>query len=250
MIKLLISGINGAMGKTMLLTVKDYDELTVVAGVDIDTSPIDGIPVYSSFSDIKENIDVVVDFSHPDTLNPLLDYCKEKSVHAVLCTTGYSPEQEEHLREVAHSIAILRSANMSLGVNLIAHLATLASKFLGDGFDVEIIEKHHRRKVDAPSGTALMLANSINEANDGKYNYVFERESLRQSRSSNELGIHSVRGGNIVGEHEIIFAGTDETVTISHSISSRTVFAVGAAKAAIFIASQTTGFYTLSDIIG
>ena len=249
MINLLISGINGAMGKTLLTVVKDYDELNVTAGVDKNIAGIEGISVYDSFDKVEEKVDVVIDFSTPGVLTSMLEYCIKNKAAAVICTTGYSFEQENMVVEASESVPILRSANMSLGVNLVAHLAKIASSFLGKEFDVEIVEKHHRRKIDAPSGTALMLANEINSVNDNKYNYVYERESTRQSRNSNDMGIHSIRGGSIVGEHEIIFAGTDETITISHSISSRTVFAVGAVKSALFISKKEKGFYRISDIL-
>ena len=249
MINLLISGINGAMGKALLTVAKDYNEVAIVAGLDISASSQEGINVYSSFSDVKEKIDVVVDFSNPSLLVSLLDFCKNNNAAAVICTTGYSKEQEDMVKEASLSIPILRSANMSLGVNLVAHLAKIASNFLGSGYDVEIVEKHHRRKVDAPSGTALMLANEINSVNDDEYNYAYERESVKKSREPKEIGIHSIRGGTIVGEHEVIFAGTDEVITISHSISSRTVFAVGAIKSAIFISTKTKGLYKISDIL-
>lgn len=244
-----MSGIGGAMGRAMLSACSGNDKIKIVAGVDIKSGEIDGIPIYASFGDCKDEIDVVVDFSTPVVLDSLIDYCRKNRKPAVICTTGYSEEQELKVRELSKDVAVFRSANMSLGVNLIASLAKTASKILGEGFDIEIIEKHHRKKVDAPSGTAMMLAKEINAANDNRYRFVYERESVRQPRNCDEIGISAVRGGTIVGEHEILFAGTDEVITLSHSATSKSVFATGAVSAALYLAKQSVGFYNMDNLI-
>jgi len=238
------------MGKMILLACRSETELTVVAGVDQVAGDTDSLPVYSSFKDCIEKADVVLDFSNSVVLDSIYEYCSVNKIPAVICTTGFTEEQEKKIAQLSKIVPVFKSANMSLGVNLIANLAKTAAKLLSGSFDIEILEKHHRRKVDAPSGTAMMLANEINAACDGRYHYVYERESVRQSRGNEELGIHAIRGGTIVGEHDVIFAGTDEIVTLSHSASSRSVFATGAIAAVKFIVRQEPGFYNMNDLIG
>ena len=245
--RVLISGAAGAMGKAVYAALENADGIIATAGIDLVGSLMD-IPVFRSFSECDIDIDIVIDFSSPAALNDIAKFCKNHKKPVVLCTTGYNKEQEIIANELSRSVPVFRSANMSLGVNLIANLAKTASRILGKGFDIEIIEKHHRKKVDSPSGTAMMLANEINAANSDKYRYVYERESIRKSRDGDEIGIHSVRGGTIVGEHEIIFAGTDEVITISHNAMSKNVFATGAVSAAIFLLAQPAGFYDMNDL--
>ncbi|MCQ2478801.1 MAG: 4-hydroxy-tetrahydrodipicolinate reductase, partial [Clostridia bacterium] len=206
-------------------------------------------PVYKTIGEVKESTDVIIDFSHVSTLDSLLSYAKDNKKAIVLATTGYSKEQIEKIKDAAKVIPVFFSANMSLGINLLSALAKKAAMILGSDFDVEIVEKHHNQKIDAPSGTALMLANAVNSVFDDKYNYEFDRHSKRLKRPQNEIGIHSVRGGTIVGEHDIIFAGKDEVITLSHHAASKQVFANGAIKAAIFIAEQKSGLYDMNDIL-
>ena len=249
MTNILIVGVRGAMGAAVIAACRTREEFNVVAGVDMVMGDFEGIPVYSSFDDCAKEADVVIDFSNPMALDSIISYCGAKKVPAVICTTGFSDEQQAKILKLSKTAPVFKSANMSLGVNLIANLVKSASRLLSDGFDIEIVEKHHRRKVDAPSGTAFMLANEINSVCDGRYHFVYDRESVRQARSDNELGIHSVRGGTIVGEHDVIFAGIDETVTISHSALSRNVFASGALAAASFITEQPPGLYDMNHLI-
>ncbi len=204
---------------------------------------------YQAFSQVEGKYDCIIDFSHPSVTDSMLDYALNTKTPVVLCTTGLSNEQLERVKAAGKEIPVFFSANMSLGVNLIVALCKKATELLGDDFDVEIIEKHHNQKVDAPSGTAIMLADAINEAAGGKYEYVYERASVRKKREKKELGIHSLRGGNIVGEHEVIFAGHDECVSIKHSATSKEVFAVGAVNAARFVATQKAGLYNMADML-
>ena len=195
-------------------------------------------------------MDVVIDFSNAGAVDALLDYCAEKKIPVVLCTTGLSEEQLEKVRETSEKTAVLKSANMSVGINLLLKLLKDAAKVLGNaGYDIELVERHHNQKLDAPSGTALALADSINEALNGEYHYVYDRSQVRQKRDTKEIGISAVRGGTIVGEHEVIFAGTDEVIEFRHSAYSRNVFAKGAVEAAKFLAGKETGMYDMGDVI-
>ena len=205
-------------------------------------------PVYASFDKVDANVDVIIDFSSPTTLDSILDFCLKTNTPAVLCSTGYSNEDIEKINNASKKIALFRSANMSLGVNLLIDLVKKASEILGESFDVEIIEKHHNQKVDSPSGTALMLADGVKEVLTDKF-YVYGREGLVGKRDKNEIGIHAVRGGNIVGEHDVIFAGENETVTLSHTATDRGVFALGAIKAGKFLIGKKSGLYNMSDVI-
>ena len=226
-------------------------ELTVVAGLDAVDDGTRPFPVYTEKTDCKEEADVVVDFSTARAVDSLLDYCVERKLALVLCTTGLTPEQLEKVRAASGEIAILRSANMSLGINVILKLAAQAAKALYPaGFDIEVEEMHHRRKLDAPSGTALLLADGIRDALDEDTEYVYDRSSRSMARPHAEIGITSLRGGTVVGEHEVVFAGEDEVIRISHSAFSRAIFGKGAAAAAKFLAGKSAGLYTMGDLIG
>ena len=248
MIKTIITGSGGKMGSFVASAIKDVNEMQIIAGIDKVNSGQD-FPVFAKFSDIKEKADVIIYFSHPSLLNDILDYSLKTKTAVVFATTGYSDSQIEQIKLASKEIPIFFSFNMSLGVNLICSLAKKSASILGDGFDIEIIEKHHNQKIDAPSGTAIMLANAVNSQFDGNKVYEYDRHSKRQKRSKKEIGIHSVRGGTIVGEHDVIFAGRDEVITISHSAYSKEVFAVGGVRAAKFIAGKPAGLYDMNSIL-
>ena len=222
-----------------------------MAGVDITGEGRGDYPVYTSFADCKEEADVVVDFASAAAVDGLLDYCGRTGTPVVLCTTGLSEAQLQRVQKTAEGSAVLRSANMSLGVNLLLKLVKEGAKALAPaGFDIEIVEKHHSRKLDAPSGTAIALADAANSAMDGGYHYVYDRSTRRQKRDPMEIGISAVRGGTIVGEHDVIFAGMDELVTLSHTAFSRSIFAKGALEAALFLAGKGPGLYSMMDVLG
>ena len=229
--------------------------MEIVAGIDRKCKEADftskyTYAVYESPSDVKEEADVCIDFSSALAVDGILDYCTKKKLPLVLCTTGLSNEQLENVKKYSETIAILRSANMSIGVNLLLKLVAQATKALEDkGFDIEIVEKHHNRKLDAPSGTALALADAVNEAAEGSYDYIFSRSERREKRPVSEIGIASVRGGSIVGEHDVIFAGEDEVITLSHSAYSRSIFAKGAVEAAKFLYNKKAGVYSMFDVL-
>lgn len=248
MIKVILSGSGGRMGAFVADGIEKENEMQVVAGVD-KFNNAQKFPVFKNFSEITNDADIIIDFSNPALLDSLLDFAISKKIPVVLATTGYSDEEISKIKEASKLIPIFFTFNMSLGVNLICSLAKKAASVLGNSFDVEIIEKHHNQKLDAPSGTAIMLANAVNSAFDNKMNYEYDRHSKRQKRSQNEIGIHSVRGGTIVGEHEVIFAGKDEVVSVSHSAFSREVFAVGAIRAAKFLFGKDNGIYDMNDIM-
>lgn len=248
MIQILLSGCNGHMGRVIRNIVAGRGDCRICAGVDMNTQPAD-FPVYASFEEVQEQPDVVVDFSHPSVLSPLLAYAREKGLPVVLCTTGYDPQQVQQVKEAAVVLPVFYSRNMSIGINLLIGLAQKAVQVLGDDFDIEIIEKHHNQKIDAPSGTALMIADAIAEKRDMESKYMYDRHSQRKKREKAEIGIHAVRGGTIVGEHEVIFAGNSEVITLSHSAQSKEVFAVGAVNAAVYMAGKTAGLYDMADLI-
>lgn len=248
MLKILLSGASGHVCKKIALLLKQSEDYEVICGVDRFNAEC-CFPVFESFSDVTMVPDVIVDFSNPSLLDDILSFAAKNKIPCVLATTGYSKEQIEQIKVTAKQIPVFFTANMSLGVNLLASLVKKASEVLGDDFDVEIIEKHHNQKLDAPSGTALMLANAINSVNNDKYNYEYDRHSKREKRPKNEIGIHSVRGGTIVGEHDVVFAGKDEVITISHSAFSKEVFAMGALRAVKFIASKPAGLYDMNDVL-
>lgn len=249
MTSIILSGANGKMGRVIASCVRERDDCRIVAGVDINTEKYDDFDIYSSFSDISCSADVVIDFSHPSVLSGMLDFCLSNKMPVVISTTGYSDDQTEKIMSASESIPIFFSFNMSLGINLLIELAKKATSVLGGQFDIEIIEKHHNKKIDAPSGTAVMIANAVNDTMNNSLIPVFDRHSVRKKRGSNEIGIHSVRGGTIVGEHEIIFAGRDEVLSISHSAGSKEIFAVGSVNAALFLSGKAPGIYKMSDMI-
>ncbi len=248
MTKILLSGACGMMGKKIADVVSKKDNMQIICGVDI-AQQICDFPIYNSFDDIKEAPDVIIDFSHVSVLEKLLKYACEKNIPCVIATTGFSQEQISAIRAASKKIPVFFTANMSLGVNLLCALAMKAASILGEDFDVEIIEKHHNQKLDAPSGTALMLANAVNSQFGDSYVYEYDRHSKRLKRPKKEIGIHSIRGGTIVGEHDVLFAGRDETVTLSHSATSKEVFAVGAVKAAEFLKDKEIGLYDMTDVL-
>lgn len=248
MIKILISGANGRMGKKVKEACDISDVCVAVCGVNrAEDFTNKSFPVYADFKDVKEDVDVVIDFSAPSNLNNVLGFITDKNTGAVLCATGYSDEQEQAVKNASKKRAVFRSANMSLGVNVLINAVRTAAKQLY-GFDVEIIEKHHNKKADAPSGTALMIANAIKNELPEK-TYVFGREGNVGKRTKEEIGIHAVRGGNIVGEHDVLFAGENEMLTFSHSAFDRAVFADGAIKAAAFISDKPCGLYDMNDLL-
>lgn len=250
MVKVLLNGCSGQMGKVITNLCAEDADIQIVAGVDIASDAGFDYPVYSDIEDCSEKADVIIDFSHVSCIDALLEYSAKKQIPVVLCTTGLSDEQLEKVKETSEKTAVLKSANMSLGINTVMKLVQDAAKvFAPAGFDMEIVEKHHNRKLDAPSGTAIALADSINSALDDKYDYKYDRSSERKKREKHEIGIQAVRAGTIVGEHEIIFAGTDEVITIKHTAYSRAIFGKGAIEAAKFLAGKGPGFYDMSDVI-
>ncbi len=248
MTKILLSGACGKMGRMIAELAKNNPEVEIICGVDTAGCLMD-FPVYPNFDNVKETPDVIIDFSSVLVLEPLLDYAIKNNVPAVLATTGYSDEQVSLIKKTSAQIPLFFTANMSLGVNLLCALSKKAADILGDSFDVEIVEKHHNLKIDAPSGTALMLANAINDVSDDKYRYEYDRHSKRQKRTKNEIGIHAIRGGTIVGDHDVIFAGNDEIITLSHSAASKGVFANGSLKAAVFLKGKSAGLYDMNSIL-
>ena len=251
MVKMIMHGCNGKMGRVITDLVAAEEEIEIVAGVDTYTEGQQSYPVFASIEQCETEADVVVDFSNAGAVDGLLDYCASHKLPIVLCTTGLSEEQVRHVEEAAEETAVLRSANMSLGINLLMKLLQNAAKVLApSGFDVELVEKHHNQKLDAPSGTALALADSVNEALNQEYSYCYDRSQERRKREKKEIGISAVRGGTIVGEHEVIFAGIDEVIEFKHTAYSRTVFAKGALESAKFLAKKPAGMYDMGDVIG
>ena len=250
MIKIVLHGCNGRMGRMITELVRNDADTEIVAGVDSYTGVTNDYPVYDSVEKCGVDADVVIDFSNAGAVDALLDYCTEKKLPVVLCTTGLSEIQLAKVQEASGETAILKSANMSLGINTLMDLLKKAtSVFVPAGFDIEIVEKHHNQKVDAPSGTAIALADSMNEVLNNEYQYKYDRSAERKKREKKEIGIQAVRGGNIVGEHEVIFAGTDEVITFKHTAYSKAVFGKGAIEAAKFLAGKPAGFYDMSDVI-
>ncbi len=250
MIRIIMRGCNGHMGRVITDIVANDAEAAIVAGIDITGQMGNTYPVYMDLASVQEEADVLIDFSSPKELTGLLADAKAINLPLVLCSTGYTAEQIREIQEAAKEQPILRSANMSLGVNVVSRLIqTAASVLMKEGFDVDIVEKHHRRKLDAPSGTALALADAIQEVLSEEYNYVFDRSQRREQRPVNEIGISAVRGGTIVGEHEIIFAGRDEVIEIKHTAYSREIFGKGAVVAAKYLAGKGPGLYTMKDVV-
>lgn len=251
MTSMIMHGCNGRMGRMIADIVSKDPDIKIVAGVDINTEGTSDFPVYDSIEKVAEKADVVVDFGAASAVGKVIDRCVEKKIPLVECTTGLDDETIAKLMDASKSVAMFKSANMSLGINIIEKiLRENASKLADAGFDIEIVEKHHRTKLDAPSGTALALADSVNEGLSAKKDYVFDRSARRQIRPNTEIGISAVRGGTIVGDHDVIFAGQDEVITFSHTAYSRAVFAKGAVEAAKFVAGKPAGMYSMSDVLG
>lgn len=251
MVNVILHGCGGKMGRMISGLVKEDSEIGIVAGVDAFDTGEHPFPVFASIDECSVKADVVIDFSVAAAVDGLLDYCVREKTPCVLCTTGLSEQQLQKLNEASGQVAILKSANMSLGINLLMKLLKEAASVLKPaGFDIEIVEKHHRMKLDAPSGTALALGDSIKEVLDGDYENVYDRSGRRQQRPEKEIGYSAVRGGTIVGEHDVIFAGADEVVTFSHTAYSRGVFGKGAIQAAKFLKGKPAGLYDMSDVIG
>lgn len=250
MTKIIMLGCNGRMGQMITDMVKQDGECTIVAGIDIVDNRDNGYPVYTKLADCDVEADAIIDFTSATDFESRMDYAVDKQIPIIECSTGLSEEQMDYLKKASEKVAVLKSANMSLGINLLMKLLKEAAvKLAGDGFDVEIVEKHHNQKLDAPSGTALALADSINEAMDDRYEYIYDRSQVRQKRDKKELGISAVRGGTIVGEHEVIFAGTDEVITFKHTAYSRAVFAKGSITAAKYLKGKAAGLYDMSDVL-
>lgn len=250
MTKIILVGCNGRMGQMIESIVEEDADAVIVAGVDIIDNRDNGYPVFTDITACDVDADAIIDFSSANEFEKRVDYAVEKQLPLVECSTGLSEEQTQYLLEAGKKVAVLRSANMSVGVNLLLKLVKEAAKKLGEeGFDIEIVEKHHNQKLDAPSGTALALADSINEAMDNRYEYVYDRSQVRQKRGKKELGLSAVRGGSIVGEHDVIFAGLDEVVTFSHTAYSRSVFAKGSVVAAKYMKGKAAGLYDMADVL-
>lgn len=246
--KVIINGYSGTMGQVLTKCVADDEELELVAGISPKHHDVDGFNTYSSFADVKEDSDVVIDFSNPLALDGILEYCLKTKTPVVLATTGYNDEEMIKIHEAAKQIPVFLSFNMSLGVNILLKLVKEAAKNLAN-FDIEIIEKHHNKKVDSPSGTAVMIANAVKEIRE-QSEFIYGRHGRTGKRQQNEVGIHAVRGGTIVGEHSAIFAGNDEILEINHSARSKNVFAEGAIAAAKYLVNQKPGFYNMDDMLG
>ncbi len=247
-IRILLSGAMGRLGSAVRAAAKEDKRYNVVAGIDVVPAVTD-IPIFTNPADVNLTCDAIIDCSHHTAVTPLLEYAIKNNIPTVICTTGHTEEETALIHKAAEKIPVFYSRNMSLGINLLIELAKKAASILGDDFDIEIIEKHHNKKLDAPSGTALMIADEVQKSVNYDTEYIYERQSKRQPRAKGEIGISSIRGGTIVGEHDILFAGTDEVITISHSAASREVFATGALRAAAFIAGKDAGFYNMSTLV-
>ena len=251
MVKVIMHGCNGHMGQVVSAMAAADPEVEIVAGIDLVDNRENGYPVFTDIWSCQTEADVVIDFCSAKATDVLLEYCADRKLPVVLCTTGLSEEQLKKVEDTSKKVAVLKSANMSLGINLLMKLVKEAAQTLAAaGFDMEIVEKHHRLKVDAPSGTALALADSINEGLDQAYHYTYDRSQRREKREPNEIGISAVRGGTIVGEHDVIFAGEDEVITFQHTAYSKNIFAKGAIQAAKYLAGKEPGWYQMSDVIG
>ncbi len=251
MVKIIMHGCNGHMGQVISGIVEKDPDAEIVAGIDIADQGKNSYPVFTDIDACQTEADAIIDFSSAKATDKLLEYSAARQIPVVLCSTGLSEEQLAKVEETSRKVAVLKSANMSLGINTLLKLVQDAARVLAAaGFDMEIVEKHHRLKVDAPSGTALALADSLNEAMDSKYHYVYDRSQKREKRDDKEIGISAVRGGTIVGEHEVIFAGQDEVIEFKHTAYSKAIFGKGAVEAAKFIAGKPAGRYDMSDVIG
>lgn len=251
MVNVIMHGCNGKMGRVITNLVEEDDNIQIVAGIDAYTGVANEYPVFASIKECDVKADAIIDFSVTAAIDDLLDYAVSTKTPVVVCTTGLSANQLEKINEASKSVAVLRSANMSLGINTLMKILKIATDVLADrGFDIEIVEKHHNQKVDAPSGTALALADCINQELNNEYDYTCDRSTVREKRKKKEIGISAVRGGTIVGEHEVIYAGTDEVIEIKHTAYSKAIFAKGAIDAAKFLANKEAGMYDMSDVIG
>jgi 4-hydroxy-tetrahydrodipicolinate reductase len=249
MLRILMNGCGGRMGRVIENLTKDMPDVEIAAGCDINPSVSSAFPVYSNINDCKEKVDVVIDFSHPSAFSDVTTFCTDRRIPLVMATTGLDKSQVNALSIVARKVAVFFSANMSMGINLLIELGKKAASFTEGLFDIEIVEKHHNRKLDAPSGTALAIADGINSALENPKTPVYDRTVYRKPREDSEIGIHSVRGGTIVGEHTVILAGRNEVIEIKHEAMSRDIFASGAVKAALFIKGKPAGLYSMQDII-
>ena len=250
MTRIIMHGCNGHMGQVISGLVAQDADAEIVAGIDMMDNRENGYPVFTDLDSCQVDADAIIDFSNAKAVDALMDYSAKRGIPLVLCTTGLSEEQNAKVDEISKKVAIMKSANMSLGINTLFKLIQEAAKVLATaGFDMEIVERHHHLKVDAPSGTALALADSLNEAMDHKYHYVYDRSQVRQKRDEKEIGISAVRGGSIVGEHEIIFAGPDEVIEFKHTAYSKAVFGKGAVEAAKYLAGKQAGRYDMKDVI-
>lgn len=250
MTKIIMLGCNGRMGQMITDIVSQDNEAEIVAGIDLVNNRENDYPVFTDIKDCDIAADAIIDFSSSNGFEERMDYAVEKQIPIIVCSTGLSDEQMAYLVEASKKVAVLKSANMSLGINLLMKLVKEAAMNLAEnGFDIEIVEKHHNQKLDAPSGTALALADSINDAMEERYEYVYDRSKVRRKRGKNELGISAVRGGSIVGDHDVIFAGTDEVITLSHTAYSRAVFAKGSVAAAKFMKGKAAGLYDMADVL-
>lgn len=250
MTKIIMHGCHGKMGQVIAGLVEQDPDATIVAGIDPFDKEGTAFPVFSTPEQCTVEADVLIDFSTASAMKPLLQFVSDKKIPSIICTTGLDKDQINAIYSVSETVPMFFSANMSLGVNLLISLAKQAAKVLsGSNFDIEIIEKHHNQKIDAPSGTALAIAHAMNETLDFAYEYTFDRSQVREKRDKNEIGIHAMRGGTIVGEHDIIFAGQDEVIELNHKAQSKEVFAVGAVRAAHFMKAKEAGLYDMSHLI-
>ncbi len=249
MINVLINGCNGKMGKEIAKQIEKDSNMCVIAGVDLLDLGDNKFPVYSNTDEIKEDVHVIIDFSLPQATMNILEYASKKHIPIVIATTGFSDADEQKIIEYSKNIPIFKSANMSLGINLMIKLLEQTAKTLKDDYDIEIVEKHHKNKIDSPSGTALMLADSIKNALDSDIYYEYNRQAKREKRNNNEIGIHSIRGGNIVGNHSVMFIGENESLEITHNITSRSIFAQGAIKATQYVMYKENGMYNMKDLV-
>jgi 4-hydroxy-tetrahydrodipicolinate reductase len=249
MVRILLCGCNGKMGQVISNIARYREDVKIVAGFDINDLILNDYPVFTQLDQCNAAIDTIIDFSHPSALPQVLNYAVSRKIPVIIATTGMHDEQIVKIKEASHHIPVLFSANMSLGVNLLLELVQKAAKLLYSNFDIEIVERHHNQKIDAPSGTALALADAINQALPEKYRYVYDRHTRRVKRSKDEIGIHAIRGGNIAGDHTVIFAGNDEIIELRHIASSKDIFGVGALKAAVFLHDKAPGYYTMQDLL-
>ena len=249
MLKLIVSGFNGRMGQVVYRLASEHPALTPVAGFTRHPTSKGDIPLFTQPEQFKDDADVVIDFSHHDFLSSLLSYCLSRRLPVVLATTGYTEEQQAQIKAAAEKIPVFQSANMSVGINALIALVKQAAAVLGKTWDIEIVERHHNKKLDAPSGTALMLADAAKSVLPFDAEYVYERQSVRRPREKKEIGISAVRGGTIVGDHDVIFAGHNEMIELNHRAQSRDVFASGALEAAVFLSGKPAGLYSMQDLL-